>query len=55
MKQKSLLELFKTCDCGISYNNVGDSVSYAFKEEGSHLEIYFQGSSQIADWVRNIL
>ena len=55
MKQKSLLELFKTCDCGISYNNVGDSVSYAFKEEGSHLEIYFQGSSQIADWVRNFL
>lgn len=55
MKKKSLLELFKTCDCGIEYKNVGDCVSYAFKEDGSHLEIYFQGSSQIADWVRNFL
>lgn len=55
MEKKSLLELFKTCDCGIEYKNVGDSVSYAFKEDGSHLEIYFQGSSQIADWVRNFL
>ena len=55
MENKSLLELFKTCDCGIEYKNVGDSVSYAFKEDGNHLEIYFQGSSQIADWVRNFL
>lgn len=55
MEKKSLLELFKTCDCGISYKNAGDSVSYAFEEERDHLRIYFQGSSQIADWVRNFL
>lgn len=39
----------------MSYNTIGDSVNYAFIEENDHLFIYFQGSSQISDWVRNFL
>jgi hypothetical protein len=44
--------LFTNCVYA-SYNNVGDCVSYAFVEKDDTLYIYFQGSSSIADWVRN--
>ena len=49
-----LSELFNNCNL-MSYNTIGDSVNYAFIEENDHLFIYFQGSSQISDWVRNFL
>lgn len=50
-----LSELFKNCYSGISYEQVGDGVNYAFVEDKERLYIYFQGSSQISDWVRNFL
>lgn len=60
---KKLSKLFHECAYDIPYVQVGDSVSYAFKEEiiGTEphqigvLYIYFQGSNQITDWVRNFL
>jgi hypothetical protein len=50
-----LSELFHKCAYTISYQTVGDGVNYAFEEKGSNLYIYFQGSNQITDWVRNFL
>ncbi len=53
MKKPS--KLFHECDWEVEYETIGDGVNYAFKEEGNHLYIFFQGSSQISDWVRNFL
>lgn len=50
-----LSKLFHECAYDISYQQVGDSVNYAFKEEGSTLYIYFQGSNSVTDWIRNFL
>ena len=52
---KKLSKLFSECAWEVSYKTVGDSVNYAFLTEGNNLYIYFQGSSQISDWVRNFL
>lgn len=49
----TLSKLFHLCAYEISYTQAGDSVNYAFKEEGSTLYIFFQGSNSISDWVRN--
>lgn len=49
-----LSELFWTCHT-IDYETVGDGVNYKFIEDGNTLYIYFQGSRQITDWVRNFL
>ena len=54
MVKVNLLDLFEICE-NIQYEQVGDGVNYAFKEDGNTLYIYFQGSSQISDWVRNFL
>lgn len=52
---KKLSELFYACAYTVKYEQVGDSVNYAFVEDGSTLYIYFQGSNSITDWVRNFL
>ena len=52
---KKLSELFHMCAYDVEYKQVGDSVNYAFVEEGTTLYIYFQGSNSITDWVRNFL
>lgn len=48
-------ELFHLCAYDISYETVGDSVNYAFMTKKNTLYIFFQGSSQISDWVRNFM
>ena len=50
-----LAELFQNCAYTVEYQQAGDSVNYAFVEKGDSLEIYFQGSNSITDWVRNFL
>ena len=50
-----LSTLFHRCAYDVDYKTVGDSVNYAFEEDGGILYIYFQGSSQISVWVRNFL
>ena len=50
-----LSKLFLNCYNGVNYQTAGDSVNYAFVEDKDTLYIYFQGSSQISDWVRNFL
>ena len=52
-----LSKLFHKCAYEIHYEQIGDSVNYAFEEdiENSTLYIYFQGSNSITDWVRNFL
>ena len=52
-----LSSYFSNCAWKIHYEQVGDSVNYAFEEdiESSTLYIYFQGSNSISDWVRNFL
>ena len=52
MKQS---ELFYNCAYTVPYQQIGDSVNYAFIEEGNTLYIYFQGSNSITDWVRNFM
>lgn len=47
-----LHELFNTLN-SIEYITVGEGVDYQFVEEGSRLYIYFEGSKQTVDWVRN--
>ena len=47
--------LFQMCESGVVYSEVGDGVNYAFVEDGDHLFIYFQGSYQTTDWIRNFL
>lgn len=48
-------ELFHMCAYDVEYQQVGDSVNYAFMNKGTTLYIYFQGSNSITDWVRNFL
>ena len=48
-------ELFYKCAYTIEYKQIGDSVNYAFEENGHTLYVYFQGSNSITDWVRNFL
>lgn len=48
-----LSQLFKKCAYEIKYEQVGDSVNYAFVEDKETLYIYFQGSNSITDWVLN--
>lgn len=43
----TLDELFDNCAYKVVYTQVGDSVNYAFVEEGDTLYIYFQGSNSI--------
>lgn len=50
-----LSQLFHRCAYDVSYEQVGDSVNYAFEVEDNHLYIYFEGSNSITDWVRNFL
>lgn len=50
-----LSKLFHACAYDITYEQVGDSVNYAFKEEAETLYIFFQGSNSISDWVRNFM
>lgn len=50
-----LSKLFHTCAYDISYQTVGNDVSYAFVDEGHTLYIFFQGSSSTTDWIRNFL
>lgn len=52
---KKLSTLFHLCAYDIAYKQVGDSVNYAFVEEGTTLYIFFEGSNSITDWVRNFL
>lgn len=52
---KKLSELFHLCAYDIEYQQVGDSVNYAFLEEDDSLFIFFQGSNSITDWVLNFL
>lgn len=51
----NLSTLFFKCAYTIPYVQAGDSVNYAFEEDGDSLYIYFQGSNSISDWVRNFL
>lgn len=56
---KKLSQLFANCAWNIKYQTAGNSVNYAFQEEGDTLYIYFQGSEDIKaeggwiDWLRN--
>lgn len=52
-----LSELFYKCAYTIPYQTVGNDVNYAFEEDTKNntLTIYFQGSSQVMDWIRNFL
>ena len=50
-----LKELFENCAYNIEYKQIGDSVNYAFVEEGKTLYVYFQGSNSTTDWIRNFL
>ena len=52
---KKLSELFHLCAYDIQYQTIGDSVNYAFLEEGKTLFVFFQGSNSITDWVENFL
>lgn len=52
---KKLSELFHLCAYDIEYQQVGDSVNYAFLEESDSLFIFFECSNSVTDWVRNFL
>lgn len=39
----------------MQYETIGHDVNYAFRNEGSTLYIYFEGSSSTTDWIRNFL
>lgn len=54
MKEKRS-ELFWNCATLVHYETVGNDVNYAFVEEGGKLQIYFQGSDSVTDWIRNFL
>lgn len=56
MKNIKLSTLFKNCAYNlVPYTQIGDSVNYAFVEKDNQLEIYFEGSNSITDWVRNFM
>ena len=44
-----LSQLFHRCAYDVVYQQVGDSVNYAFENEDDHLYIYFEGSNSITD------
>lgn len=50
-------ELFHRCAYDVEYQTVGHDVNYAFEQDiTTHtLIIYFQGSTETTDWVRNFL
>lgn len=54
-----LKNVFAECAWHIPYETVGHDVNYAFREEGSHLLVFFEGSKDITekkgwiDWLRN--
>ena len=50
-----LYKLFHLCAYDVDYEQVGDSVNYAFQEGVNDLYIFFQGSNSITDWVENFL
>ena len=52
-----LSRLFHECAYDVKYQQVGDSVNYAFVEDKvcHTLYIFFEGSNSITDWVRNFL
>lgn len=52
---KKLSELFYECAYVGNYKQAGNFVTYKFVEEGSTLYIYFEGSNEMLDWVRNFL
>lgn len=47
--------LFRMCAYDVQYQEIGDSVNYAFTEDGDRLWIWFQGSNSVTDWVENFL
>lgn len=53
----TLLDLFENCAYKVHYEQIGDSVNYAFieKDKRKTLYIYFQGSNSITDWVENFM
>lgn len=53
----TLFQYFHACAYDVHYEQIGDSVNYAFVEsdDKSELIIYFQGSNSITDWVENFL
>lgn len=55
MTMGRLAEMFRQCWCGVAYQQVGDSVNYAFEEDKGSLTIFFEGSNSLSDWVRNFL
>lgn len=51
-----LKDLFFNCAYEIKYEEVGDSVNYAFVELADNsLEIYFQCTNSKIDWIRNFM
>ena len=48
-------DLFHMCAFDIHYESIGTDVNYAFLSHGDHLYIFFQGSEQTTDWVRNFM
>lgn len=50
---KKMSDLFYECAYGGNYKSVGKDVNYKFIEDGSNLEIYFEGSHEKIDWFRN--
>ena len=54
---EKLSKLFHKCAYDIAYQTAGEDVNYAFEEDKRNniLTIYFQGSSQVTDWIRNFL
>lgn len=55
MNKMRLSKMFSNCAWNIKYETADGWVNYAFAEEGRHLYIYFQGSSEMRDWVSNFL
>lgn len=47
-------ELFWTCT-HINYRTAGHDVNYQFVERNRELYIFFEGSNETTDWVRNFL
>ena len=45
----TISDLFHMCAYDIEYKQAGDSVNYAFYEDGEHLIVFFEGSNSITD------
>jgi len=55
-------KLFHMCAYDVKYTEVGNGVNYAFVEDKTHMQylentliIFFEGSNQVTDWIRNFL